>query len=71
MCQPGAQLTIFPPYGIRLRWYEKTIAIFLPTNTTGHVTEKFTLIFFDFLGVICRISINTWIEVHFLVLIRK
>ena len=38
-------------------------------NAAGHVTE--TLIFFDFLEVICRLSINIKIEVHFFVCIWK
>ena len=32
---------------------------------TGHVTEKMTLVFFDFLGVFHRFNINIRIEVHF------
>ena len=34
-------------------------------NATGHVTEKLKIDFFNFLGIICRFSINIWIEVHF------
>ena len=34
-------------------------------NATGHMTEKIDIFFFNFLGVICRFSINIRIEVLF------
>ena len=33
-------------------------------NAIGHVTKKIDIDFYVFLGVICRFSINIWIELH-------